>query len=708
MESVSVIVPVHNTQSYITECIKSLTEQTYKNLEIILIDDGSDYECQKLLNELTKQDNRIKLYRSEENRGVGVARNLGLRKATGDYVYFVDSDDYVPPKTIELLVKHIGSNPVIRGKIKNTYFSKSFAVIFEGLFKPKYYTEKRYNLIKNNSVVNFLFTKDFIKENRLVFSEQVEVFADLEFLIPALNAVEQVPFLKEALYFKRKRNDPISNPSLSQLDTTLKINDFLHVYNRLRDKYNTQALEEEFLDRQFLNFYRKDIVKLFEDNNMIDCYYDDLSELSRKVNNNLIKEYDWPLRKEIRHLVNGDITRYKKVNNRHQFLRDFRQGLKTKRKFYRFLYKRCFMKMPIKENFIFLESFLGKNYSDSPKYIYEYMIKNNMDYKFVWSFREPIDIPGKHIQVKRFSLRYFYYLARSKYWISNSRLPKYLLKRKGNIYLQTWHGTPLKKLVFDMDDVFSADPKYKKNFYEQSRRWDFLSSPNKYSTQIFRSAFKYNKEFLEYGYPRNDILYQKNTKEKIISLKKEMGIPLDKKVILYAPTWRDDEYYSRGKYKFTLKLDLENLQKHLGTDYIILLRMHYFIASELDISDFQGFAYNFSSYNDIAELYLVSDILITDYSSVFFDYANLRRPILFFTYDLEKYRNQLRGFYIDMEKEVPGPLLMNNQEVLNAILNINKVNEEYRERYEQFYNRFCLWDDGNATKRTVERVFNKK
>src|SRR5699024_3706891 len=104
----------------------------------------------------------------------------------------------------------------------------------------------------------------------------------------------------------------------------------------------------------------------------------------------------------------------------------------------------------------------GKSYSDNPKYIYEYMIKNDMKYKYVWSLNEKKDIPGSPIQVKRFSLRYFYYLAKAKYWVSNSRLPKYLNKREGNIYLQTWHGTPLKKLVFDMGDVHSADPNYKK------------------------------------------------------------------------------------------------------------------------------------------------------------------------------------------------------------------------------------------------------
>lgn len=135
--------------------------------------------------------------------------------------------------------------------------------------------------------------------------------------------------------------------------------------------------------------------------------------------------------------------------------------------------------------------------------------------------------------------------------------------------------------------------------------------------------------------------------------------------------------------------------------------MHYFVATKMDISEYEGFAYDMSFYNDIGELYLVSDLLITDYSSVFFDYANLKRPILFFTYDIEKYRNTLRGFYINMEKEVPGPLLKTTNEVIKTIKNIEDINKEFRDRYDTFYNRFCEWDDGHASERAVYSLINE-
>ena len=127
----------------------------------------------------------------------------------------------------------------------------------------------------------------------------------------------------------------------------------------------------------------------------------------------------------------------------------------------------------------------------------------------------------------------------------------------------------------------------------------------------------------------------------------------------------------------------------MSEEYVILVRTHYFIADNLDLSRFNKFAYNVSYYDDIAELYLISDILITDYSSVFFDFANLKRPILFYTYDLKKYSSVLRGFYIDIEKEVPGPLLFTTEEVIDNIKNIDRISEEYKEKYDAFYNRFC-------------------
>lgn len=256
-----------------------------------------------------------------------------------------------------------------------------------------------------------------------------------------------------------------------------------------------------------------------------------------------------------------------------------------------------------------------------------------------------------------------------------------------------------------MDNVTSANKNYKKDFYEQSRNWDYLIAANKYSEDIFNSAFMYPREdILTYGYPRNDILTN-HTEEYKNSLKKKLGIPVHKKVILYAPTWRDDHFHGPGQYKFLMQLDLQRLREELGDEYVVALRMHYFISDNLDLSEFKNFAFDFSRYNDINDLYISSDILITDYSSVFFDFANLRKPILFYTYDLEKYKDVLRGFYIDMNKDLPGPLLFDSEQVIDSIKNIETVENDYQDKYDEFYNKYCSLDDGKVTERVVKEIF---
>src|SRR5690625_1059431 len=296
-------------------------------------------------------------------------------------------------------------------------------------------------------------------------------------------------------------------------------------------------------------------------------------------------------------------------------------------------------KLPVRKNTIIFESFSGKQYSDNPKALYLYTKLNYPDYKLYWSFDrnhkhkfqdENLDI------LSRFSLKWILTMARSEYWITNSRLPLWIPKPKHTNYIQTWHGTPLKKLGADINEVHmpgTNTTKYKENFLKEASKWDYLISPNRYSTKIFKKAFDFNQTMIEGGYPRNDVLYTKNNKTEVNKIKSKLDIPLDKKVILYAPTWRDNDYYSIGKYKFSLQLDLDKLRHEFEGEFIILLRMHYLVAEKFDLSLYKDFVHDFSAYSDISDLYLISDVLITDYSSVFFDYANLRKPILFFTYD---------------------------------------------------------------------------
>lgn len=400
---------------------------------------------------------------------------------------------------------------------------------------------------------------------------------------------------------------------------------------------------------------------------------------------------------------NNNTSTLAKVRN---FLIKVKRGKSIKK-----LYKIAFEvigKLPAKKNLVVFESFLGKQYSCNPRAIYEYMKENYPDYDMYWSIdpRNASTFEGKGLKtVRRFSIEWLFKMARAKYWVSNSRLPMWIPKPNHTIYLQTWHGTPLKRLAADMDEVHmpgTDTEKYKKNFLNEASRWDYLISPNRYSSDIFKRAFGFEKDMIESGYPRNDYLYNHNDTITIAEIKKRLKLPLDKKVVLYAPTWRDNEYYGRGKYKFNLQLDLEQMQQKLGNDYIILLRMHYLIAENLDISSFSDFAFDVSHHTDITELYIISDLLITDYSSVFFDYANLKRPMIFFVYDIESYRDTLRGFYFDFENQAPGPLVKTTEEVISHIQHQEQFDNA---NFEDFQQKFCYLESGQSSKRVVEKVF---
>lgn len=365
--------------------------------------------------------------------------------------------------------------------------------------------------------------------------------------------------------------------------------------------------------------------------------------------------------------------------------------------------------LPLQKDIVVFESNMGRNYTGNPKCIYEEMVRQGLDkkYRCYYLFDDvTIPIPGNVTKIRRSRLRYYYIMAIAGILVCDSRQPEYIKKRKGAHVIQTWHGTPLKKLALDMESVLiDGDTdleKYKKAFYRDSRAWDYLISQNRYSTNIFRRAFAFDKKVLEIGYPRNDILFRGNSPEYINDLKKKMGLPFDKKVLLYAPTWRDNQFYDKGAYKFASTLDFDLLQEKLGKDYVCIVKYHYLVKDQLDWSNYIDFVYQFDMCEDIAELYLVADMMITDYSSVMFDYSLLKRPMLFFAYDLEDYKDNLRGFYFDFIEEAPGPITRTTKELIESIRQYNP--EDYKEKYKAFHQKYNHADDGNASKKMVQLI----
>ena len=367
---------------------------------------------------------------------------------------------------------------------------------------------------------------------------------------------------------------------------------------------------------------------------------------------------------------------------------------------------------------IFFEAFGGRNYTCSPKAIYEKILtmKEFKDFKFVWAFVDPSKhdvLNDKRTIVKTNSKDYYKYLSIAKYWIVNSIIDEGIIKKKNQVYVQCWHGTPLKKLRYDIEvngAVLNTIEEIRKRNDRDARKFDYFISPSKYCTEKFTSAFNLKalgKEniIIEKGYPRNDFLFNK-TKKDVDSIKKKLGLPLDKKVIFYLPTFRDNQHTSGVGYTYNLAIDFDSLKKKFSKDYVILFSPHYFIANSIDLSKYKGFVFNVARYDEINELYLVSDIIMTDYSSVFFDFANLKRPMLFYMYDFDDYQNNLRDFYISLD-ELPGPISKTQDELENNLKNIDSIFKDYKGKYEKFNKKYNYLDDGNASERVIKVIFKE-
>jgi len=366
----------------------------------------------------------------------------------------------------------------------------------------------------------------------------------------------------------------------------------------------------------------------------------------------------------------------------------------------RFIYP-LFRKLPLKKKTVVLESMWGTQFSCNPKGLYEYIDKEHPEYTCVWVLKdECTPITGNGIRVRRLSLSYFYYLARSHYFVNNVNFDGNFIKRKNQIEVQTMHGTPLKTMGLEIPGEFPTR-KGKENYIRRCKRWDYLIVQSDFVADITKKAFLFDKEFMFSGYPRTDVLFEKNNEPDVKALKEKFGLPADKKVIMYAPTWRI-------RNKFELMLDIDQFKEKLSEEYVMIFRVHHLSAKGWKGLPADDFFYDFSHYRSIEEFYLLTDILITDYSSVMFDFAVLNRPMLFFTYDLDTYRNKLRGFYVDFEKEAPGELVFNSDEVLNAIVNIDTAMEKNSERIEAFKQKYNQYEGPNSSKKVFEQMTGRK
>lgn len=369
-----------------------------------------------------------------------------------------------------------------------------------------------------------------------------------------------------------------------------------------------------------------------------------------------------------------------------------------------------YLKLDIAEQTILYESYHGKNMTGNVYALYKKLSKDPefSHYEHVWAV-DSLDNPcidsfidkEKIKVVKIHSLQYAKYLATAKYLINDTSFPYYFQKRDGQVYINTWHGTPLKTLGKDVKGTsISAHSNITRNLLHT----DYLLMPNKFTAERLIQSHDidglYNGYIVDSGYPRVDLTLNSDVKE----MKKRFNINTDKKIILYAPTWRgSSEKDSTGEVEKIFE-DVQHLKSIFSDDYEVLLKVHYFVYKNIAKMGMGDIC--IPNWVDTNELLSCVDILITDYSSIFFDFLPTKKPVIFYMFDRESYEKD-RGFYISLDS-LPGPICKNIDDLVQTISNLSAIQEKYSEQYKNFLETYCYHDDGKATDRAFELIFKGK
>ncbi|WP_018653236.1 bifunctional glycosyltransferase/CDP-glycerol:glycerophosphate glycerophosphotransferase [Actinomadura flavalba] len=361
---------------------------------------------------------------------------------------------------------------------------------------------------------------------------------------------------------------------------------------------------------------------------------------------------------------------------------------------------------PLRDLVLF-ESYFGWQASCNPRAICDEFRRRDTGHDLVWVRGDrPFPAPPGTRTVQRFSAEYYELTATARLIVNNVAQPPCYRPRDGQRYVQTWHGTPLKKVGFDTDWTRGErrDQRYRELAHDVAR-WDLLITQNPFSTRELARAFRYDGEILESGYPRNDAAHHPDTRDALrADVRRRLGIPDGKRAVLFAPTWRDHLQTDRhGLAVHHLGLDLERAASALAHDTVLLLRSHHLLNTE-PLPSLPGFLVDVSDHPDITALYAASDALITDYSSAMCDFAGLRRPILLYTPDITDYQTSVRGLTLNLTEQAPGPLYTKGDDLIEALTDLDAVATSSKHRLHTFATTYAPHDDGQATTRVVNHL----
>ncbi|MEZ0093937.1 CDP-glycerol glycerophosphotransferase family protein [Streptacidiphilus sp. EB129] len=715
--TLSVVLPVYGVAEYLPRCLDSVLAATDPALQVIAVDDASPDASGAILDEYAARDPRLTVLHLAENRGLGGAREAGLALATGEYVWFVDSDDWLADGAVEAVAARLAE---VRPDVLVTGFARAYP---DGTVEPDTWrglmdgAPDGFTLAQRPALLQMILSA-WNKVVRREFLDGLGVrfghgyYEDISVTYPMLLTARTISFLPQECYF----------------------------YRRQREGAITTTASPRHVDA----FAQYDAIFAF-----LDRHPEVPAELRRLVFDRTVKQavtiLDTPglvpaeLRREFFHRTAAHFGRHRPAGYRHagglrgvqyrlverdawgayQRLRPLRAlpgrlggAVPLARRAVRGTARRglyeAYRRLPLDRNLAVYAAYWYRGYACNPAAIYAKARELAPAVRGVWVVETraqaaalPPGVPWVLVNTPA----YLKAMATAKYLVNNVNFPHTMTKRPGSVHVQTQHGTPLKLLGLDLRDrPEAADDMDFERMLEHVARWDYLVSPNPHSTSAFGRAYPGRYQVLETGYPRNDRLVN-GSAEEAAGIRAGLGIPERNTTVLYAPTHREQHA------GYVPALDLAELAAALGPEFTVLVRTHYFYAADrgdltagLDGAP-AGTAQvvDVSEYPSVEELCLAADILVTDYSSVMFDYAVLDRPIVVFAPDWDDYQ-RIRGVYFDLMEQPPGPVVGTQAELAAALLDGSALAPPSAKARAAFRERFCPWDDGHAAERVVRAV----
>lgn len=735
MPLLTVVVAVHGVQGYLRQCLDSILNQPFSDFELIAVDDASPDHCPAILDEYAERDARVRVLHLPANIGLGPARNAGLEHATGDYVWFVDGDDTLAR----------GALPVVGALLRSTQpdllvvdhtrvdwlgrHSPSSCGRLLGDGRSVVTLAEQPRLIEVLHVAwNKIIKRTLLTSTGLDFPPGW--YEDVPFSYPLLVLSRRIATLRRVCYHYRQRRD-------GAITTTADGRHFeaLDQWSRAFDRLD--AIGEPAAPYRPLIFARMIWHLLIVLGHPARVPVRRRREFFHRIHQLYCEQHRprTPLPAGVASLlqlvmVAGDhYWTYRLLRRIRLLARRIRAG--TQRRDGRLrgrlrrlksivgigLY-RVMLWFRVDPQLAVYAAYWYRGFGGNPAAIYQKARELRPDIRGVWIVRRGRPMPAGVPHAVAGSLRYYWLLARARYLINDVNFPDFVVKRPGTIHVQTHHGTPVKTMGLDQ----AAYPIGAKGtdfaaLMRRCDRWDFSLSANAHSTEVWARAYPCRYETLEVGYPRNDRLARPSPAD-VAAARAAVGAGPDQTVVLYAPTHREytegaGEYPAGGcAAEAPAQLDVEEFAAQLEPQMLILARHHDFSAAEkgsgaagAPVPVLAGERIrDVTDHPDLEQLLLAADVLITDYSSVMFDYAVLDRPIVIYAPDWDAYR-RTRGVVYDVIAEPPGLVATSLPDLVDAFRNDMIIGDAANKARAKFRERFCYLDDGHAAERVVRRVF---